>query len=298
VTASDRRTPTPFHFARSDHDRLGRQRIDAEWAATQWVRTDPCVLVVGDGVVAMDGDRLRLLTPGDAPSGERAVLGTVDGHTYLAVFADEIADDLDPTPVRHAGVTLGPAESGLLVHALGLANWHRTHPRCARCGEPTEVAEAGHVRHCPSCQATHFPRTDPAVIMLVTDDKDRALLGHQPSWKEGRYSTLAGFVEPGESLEDAVRREVLEEVGVTLADVTYAGSQPWPFPSSLMLGFFARAATTEIEVDGREMSDARWFTREELTELTTNREVMLPGVVSISRWLIESWHGGELPGRW
>ncbi len=298
MTASDRRTPTPFHFARSGHDRLGRQRTDAEWAAAQWTRTDPCVIVVGDGVVATDGDRLRLLAPGDAPAGERAVLGTVDGRTYLAVFADEIADDLDPTPVRQAGVALDAADGGLMVHALGLANWHRTHPRCARCGEPTEVAEAGHVRRCPSCQAMHFPRTDPAVIMLVTDDHDRALLGHQPSWKEGRYSTLAGFVEPGESLEDAVRREVHEEVGVTLADVTYAGSQPWPFPSSLMLGFFARAATTEIEVDGREMSDARWFTREELTELTTNREVMLPGVVSISRWLIESWHGDELPGRW
>jgi NAD+ diphosphatase len=298
VTASDRRTPTPFHFGRSGHDRQGRHRTDAEWAAAQWARTDPCVLVVSEGVVAMDGDRLRLLTPGEAPSGERAVLGTVDGQTYLAVFADEIADDLDPTPVRQAGVALDAADGGLLVHALGLANWHRTHPRCARCGEPTEVAEAGHVRRCPNCQAMHFPRTDPAVIMLVTDDHDRALLGHQPSWKAGRYSTLAGFVEPGESLEDAVRREVHEEVGVTLSDVTYAASQPWPFPSSLMLGFFARAATTDIEVDGREMSDARWFTRDELTALTTNREVMLPGVVSISRWLIESWHGGELPGRW
>jgi NAD+ diphosphatase len=298
VTASDRRAPTPFHFAHSGHDRLGRHRIDATWAEGQWTRTDPCVLVVGDGVVAMDGDRLRLLTPGDAPVGERAVLGTIDGQTYLAVFADDIGDDLDPTPVRQAGVAIDAAHGGLLVHALGLANWHRTHPRCARCGEPTEVAEAGHVRRCPSCQAVHFPRTDPAVIMLVTDDQDRALLGHQPSWKEGRYSTLAGFVEPGESLEDAVRREVHEEVGVRLSEVRYAASQPWPFPSSLMLGFFATAATTKIDVDGREMADARWFTRDELTALTRDREVLLPGVVSISRWLIESWHGTELPGRW
>ncbi|HYJ69919.1 MAG TPA: NAD(+) diphosphatase [Nocardioidaceae bacterium] len=298
MTASYRRTPTPFHFARSGHDRQGRHRTDPEWAAAQWTRTDPCVLVVGDGVVAMDGSRLRLLSPGEAPAGERAVLGTVDGQTYLAVFADNLADDLVPTPVRQAGVALDSTHGGLLVHALGLANWHRTHPRCARCGDPTEVAEAGHVRRCPSCQAVHFPRTDPAVIMLVTDDQDRALLGHQPSWKEGRYSTLAGFVEPGESLEDAVRREVHEEVGVHLADVTYAASQPWPFPSSLMLGFFATAETTEIDVDGREMADARWFTRDELTDLTANREVMLPGVVSISRWLIESWHGTELPGRW
>jgi NAD+ diphosphatase len=298
VSATTRRTPTPYHFARSRHDREGRQRVDPDWAAAQWDRTDPCVLVVGDGVVAMDDSRLRLLTPDAVPDGERAVLGTVDGRTYLAVFVDEVAEELDPTPVRQAGVAIDAAHGGLMVHALGLANWHRTHPRCARCGEPTEPAEAGHVRRCPSCQAMHFPRTDPAVIMLVTDDEDRALLGHQPSWKEGRYSTLAGFVEPGESLEDAVRREVREEVGVTLASVTYAASQPWPFPSSLMMGFFARADTTEVDVDGREMADARWFTRDQLTELTTNREVMLPGVVSISRWLIESWHGGELPGRW
>lgn len=272
--------------------------MDPEWAAAQWQRTEPCVLVVADGVVAMDGSSLRLLPPTATPPGERAVLGTVDGRTYLAVFAEDIPDDLDPTPVRQAGVELDGAHGGLLVHALGLANWHRTHPRCARCGEPTDVAEAGHVRRCPSCQAMHFPRTDPAVIMLVTDDQDRALLGHQPSWKEGRYSTLAGFVEPGESLEDAVRREVDEEVGVPLSSVRYAGSQPWPFPSSLMLGFFAMAAGTDIDVDGREMAEARWFTRDELTRLTTNHEVMLPGVVSISRWLIETWHGGDLPGRW
>jgi NAD+ diphosphatase len=299
VPAADRRAAAPtFHFWRSRHDRLGRHRVDPDWAAAQWDRTDPCVVVVGDGVVAMDGSALRLLTPDAAPDGERAVLGTADGQTYLAVLADELPDELDPTPVRQAGVTLDTVHGGLLVHALGLGNWHRTHPRCARCGEPTEIAEAGHVRRCPNCQAVHFPRTDPAVIMLVTDDADRALLGHQPAWKAGRYSTLAGFVEPGESLEDAVRREVHEEVGVTLAEVTYAASQPWPFPSSLMLGFFARADTTEIQVDGREMADARWFTRDELTRLTTNLEVRLPGVVSISRWLIETWHGDDLPGHW
>jgi NAD+ diphosphatase len=298
VTASDRRSAPTFHFSRSRHDRQGRHRGDAAWAEAQWDRTDPCVLVVGDGVVAMDGSSLRLLRPDAAPPGERAVLGTIDGQTYLAAFADEIADELDPTPVRQAGVAIDTIHGGLLVHALGLANWHRTHPRCARCGDPTEVAEAGHVRRCPSCQAVHFPRTDPAVIMLVTDGEDRALLGHQPSWAEGRFSTLAGFVEPGESLEDAVRREVREEVGVTLAEVTYAASQPWPFPSSLMVGFFATAETTDIDVDGREMSEARWFTRDELTRSTTNHEVRLPGVVSISRWLIESWHGGDLPGHW
>ena len=298
MPAVDRRVDPTFHFARSRHDRLGRDRIDPEWVEAQWARTDPCVVVVADDAVAMDGSTLRLLTPDAAPPGERAVLGAADGKTYLAVLANQVPQELDPTPIRQAGVALDAVQGGLLVHAVGLGNWHRTHPRCARCGEPTDIAEAGHQRRCPNCQAVHFPRTDPAVIMLVTDEDDRALLGHQPTWAEGRYSTLAGFVEPGESAEDAVRREVHEEVGVTLTEVTYAASQPWPFPSSLMLGFFARADKTEIDVDGREMSDARWFTREELNRLTTNQQVRLPGVVSISRWLIETWYGSELPGRW
>ena len=298
MPAVDRRADPTFHFSRSRHDRLGRDRIDPEWVEAQWSRSDACVVVVADDAVAMNGSRLRLLTPEDAPPGERAVLGAADGQTYLAILADQVPEELDPTPIRQAGVALDAVQGGLLVHAVGLASWHRTHPRCARCGEPTDIAEAGHQRRCPNCGAVHFPRTDPAVIMLVTDEEDRALLGHQPAWADGRYSTLAGFVEPGESAEDAVRREVHEEVGVTLAEVTYAASQPWPFPSSLMLGFFARADTTDIDVDGREMSDARWFTREELNRLTTNQEVRLPGVVSISRWLIETWYGSELPGRW
>ena len=134
--------------------------------------------------------------------------------------------------------------------------------------------------------------------MLVTDDEDRALLGHAPSWPEHRYSTLAGFVEPGESLEDAVRREVAEETAIAVGEVRYAASQPWPFPASLMLGFFARASSTDVRVDGDEVTAARWFTRAELTAATGSGEVVVPAGVSISRWLIETWHGGELAGSW
>jgi NAD+ diphosphatase len=134
--------------------------------------------------------------------------------------------------------------------------------------------------------------------MLVTDADDRALLGHQPTWPESRFSTLAGFVEPGEPLEAAVRREVAEEVGIVVGDVTYAASQPWPFPSSLMLGFFADARTTEIGVDGVEIASARWFSRTELLAAAESGEVQLPGTLSISRWLIETWYGGALPGAW
>ena len=148
-----------------------------------------------------------------------------------------------------------------------------------------------------------WPRTDPAVIMTVTHGErgsadERCLLGRQSAWPEGRYSTLAGFVEPGESLEDAVRREVREEVGVVVGDVDYFGNQGWPFPSSLMLGFHGRAVTTDITVDDREIEDARWFTRAQMKAEAEAGTLLLPGGVSISRSLVEDWYGGPLPGRW
>jgi NAD+ diphosphatase len=151
---------------------------------------------------------------------------------------------------------------------------------------------------CSGCGRQQFPRTDPAVIMVVTDDEDRCLLGRQERWPAGRYSTLAGFVEPGESLEQAVAREVFEEVGVEVREVAYFGNQPWPFPASLMVGFFARATTTEIDVDGAEISDARWFTREEMRAEAEAGRLLLPSGISISRSLVETWYGGSLPGQW
>jgi len=266
----------------------------------QWQQQAACVLVTDGSSVLMSDHRLTLVTPGDAPAGERVVLGRPpDGLVRLAVLVDRI--DLDSpgrVDIRTAATSLQADDAGLLAHAVGLAQWHHTHPRCARCGSPTEAAEAGHVRRCPQCGATHFPRTDPAVIMLVTDDADRALLGRQPSWPEGRFSTLAGFVEPGESLEDAVRREVHEEVGVSVGDVRYAASQAWPFPASMMVGFFASARTTDIGVDGREIEQARWVTRDELAELAGSEAMRMPGRLSISRWLIETWYGDQLPGSW
>ncbi|MGH3328313.1 MAG: NAD(+) diphosphatase, partial [Streptomycetales bacterium] len=159
----------------------------------------------------------------------------------------------------------------------------------------TEVAAAGHLRRCPRCGAEHYPRTDPAVIMLVVDDDGRCLLGHQPRWPPRRFSAFAGFVEPGESLEQAVLREVHEEAGVRVRDVHYVASQPWPFPSSLMLAFTARAVTTEIAVDGEEIVEARWFSRAELAAAIENAEVILPPPVSIAHRLIETWYGTPLP---
>lgn len=303
--APGRERPGPA-FGTTGHDRAGHWRDRDDW----WdlVAADPAsrVLVVGHGrVAAEDGARVRMLTPAEAagyaarePGATRLLLGRGPDGPVAAVGLPEVPDDLTGEGARALSPLLDRVSGGLVMHALGLDNWHRTHPCCARCGAETDVVQGGHSRRCPVCRAQHFPRTDPAVIMLVTDADDRALLCHSPAWPEGRWSTLAGFVEPGESLEDAVRREVAEESAVVVGEVEYAASQPWPFPSSLMLGFYGRAETTEIQVDGDEVTAARWFERDELSALGRTGEVVVPAGVSISRWLIEGWHGGDLPGSW
>ncbi|KAA1423068.1 NAD(+) diphosphatase [Mumia zhuanghuii] len=261
-----------------------------------WTDTDTRVLLVGGEHVSADADGLVWRSPDDVPDGDRLYLGTVDGTEHAAVLVDRVPDPA--RALRVAAHDLVTTQARLAVHAVGVAQWHRTHPRCSRCGNPTAVAEGGHVRRCPECGAVHFPRTDPAVIMLITDDEDRALLGRRPDWPEDRFSTLAGFVEPGESLEDAVRRETWEETAIEVGEVSYAASQPWPFPSSLMLGFFGKARTTDVVVDGTETADARWFSREDVRRMTASGELLLPGSVSISRWLIERWYGAPLAGSW
>ena len=282
-----------FSFYRAQHDRAAVLRQD------DWRALVPLVLVVGGDYVATLDDALRWLPFAEAPEGEWVFLGQHDGRSYAAVIVPGRIDAaLAPRSLRELGTVLSTLDGSLAVHAVGLARWHATHLHCARCGQRTNVIEAGHTRECPSCGTRHFPRTDPAVIMLITDGDDHALLGRHAAWPERRYSTLAGFVEPGESLEDAVRREVLEEVGIGVGDVRYAGSQPWPFPSSLMLGFFGTADTHDIRVDELEIAEARWFSRDDITELTASGDLLLPPLLSISRWLVETWHGGDITGRW
>jgi len=289
-------TTVDFAFFRSTHDRSAHLRKDDVWRTSDG---ELKVLVLGgEHVATVDGGAIRWADETEVPDGEWAFLGYRDGVRYAAVMVDRVPAELQPQSLRMIGPMLDPNEASAAVHAVGLARWHQSHTFCAKCGQPTQVYAAGHERICPACGTHHFPRTDPAVIMLITDDQDRALLGRQPSWPEGRFSTLAGFVEPGESLDDAVRREVMEEVGIEVGDVTYAGSQPWPFPSSLMLGFFGRATTSDIHVDADEISEARWFTREEVTEMTASTDLLLPPNVSISRALIQDWHGGTIHGRW
>lgn len=281
------------------HDRAGQHRTDDAWLDRTWADPRTRVLLLARGKFPVDdsGTSIAWIGPGEAPDGQRVFLGEQDGIARFAVLLAEPVDD-SWSNLRSVGESLSTADASLLVHAVALAEWHTAHRFCGRCGERLQVAAAGHVLTCPGCGRQHFPRTDPAVIMLVTDDEDRALLGRQPSWPEGRYSTLAGFVDPGESLEDAVRREVAEEVGVEIGEVTYVGNQPWPFPASLMVGFNARALTTEITVDEDEISHARWFSREQMLAEAEAGTLLLPSGISISRTLIETWYGGRLPGRW
>jgi NAD+ diphosphatase len=195
---------------------------------------------------------------------------------------------------REVGTSMHPFEVGLVLEANAIANWHESHPRCPRCGAQTRVAMSGWVRVCPEDDSEHFPRTDPAIIVTVVGPDDRVLLGRGARMRSTMFSTLAGFVEPGESLEQAVVREIAEEVGVRVTECQYLGSQPWPFPASLMLGFTARTEDTEARVDGEEVIAARWFDRDELRAVVAAGEITLPTRASISRALIEHWNGGPI----
>ena len=249
-------------------------------------------------MLEQDRPRLLLLTPEDAPEGERLYLGR-DGDGPVFAVAGRLPRRLGARPLglRDVGALLDDRDAGLLVHAVGLVHWHAAHPRCSRCGEATEVVRGGSVRRCPADGSDHFPRTDPAMIVLVHDGGDRCVLGRQAVWPADRFSTLAGFVEPGESAEQAVVREVAEETGLLVDDVRYVGSQPWPFPSSLMLGFTARADgdAVPVPVDG-ELEDARWFTRDEVRAAAEwgarGGGLQLPSAVSIASLLIAGWAEG------
>jgi NAD+ diphosphatase len=287
-------------LARAVVDRDAGRRADAEWLAATWSDPGTRVLRLRDGRAAVTGNPPRLDFSGhrEVPEDRRLFLGSHEGHAYFAAMDDgvvELQDGATFLGLRDVGALLDDLDAGLVVHAIALANWHATHQRCPRCGSRTRPENAGHTRRCEEDGSEHYPRTDPAVIMLVVDDDDRLLLGRQVSWPEGRFSTLAGFVEPGESLEAAVRREVREEVGIEVDGVRYLGSQPWPFPSSLMLGFTAHARGTEVHRYDGEIAETRWYTREGmLADIEAGRLLMSPSI-SISRRLTEHWYGGPLP---
>lgn len=309
-------------LSRAVVDRAAERRDDAEWLAARRSDARSRVLRVRDGaamVRALPDGRVELdfASPTEVDAAEALTFLGVDEHD-VAFFAEHVPDDpadaSDGTlgaqadaasawgELRTVGEQVDARDAGLMVAAVALDNWLRTHSHCPRCGALTAPASGGWARRCPVDGSLHFPRTDPAVIVLVRDRDDRALLGRQVRWQPGWFSTLAGFVEAGESAEAAVRREVLEESGVTVADgpldVLYLGSQPWPFPCSLMLGYHAWTDDPRVAVDGEEIAEARWFSRDELASACASGEVRLPPPISIARRLVERWYGAELPGDW
>jgi len=288
-------------------DRAAERRTDAEWIAAQAQSPGARAVLAGDdGIHVTGGDepRLALLPLAGLLADEPLLLGLDDVGPVFVVDAQpssngrrpvvaargegaaDPATGTRPLGLRPAAATLPQADAGLAAHAAALVNWHRRHRYCAVCGTATAVAEGGIVRRCPSCGTDHHPRTDPVVIMLVTDG-DRVLLGRQPTWPTGRYSALAGFVEPGESLEEAVAREVREEAGVEVGAPVYFGSQPWPFPSSLMLGFHVPWISGDARRADRELEDVRWFTRAEISD------ILRPPRFAIAARLLESWLAAE-----
>jgi NAD+ diphosphatase len=298
----------PNFYAGAALDRLAQLRRDAAWIAARLA--DPAtrilpiwrahnLVIAGSAPCAawLPVERARPLL---SAARDIAFLGF---HERVAHFAIEVSDLDDPAPVaslaeaaaftdlRAVGPLMDRDQGALLAYARGLMHWHARHRFCGVCGSPTESLDAGHVRRCANaaCGVQHFPRTDPAVIMLVHDGGERAVLGRQKQWPPGMHSVLAGFVEPGESLEDAVRREVAEEVGLAVTEVRYQSSQPWPFPASIMLGFTARAPAAALTLAGDELETARWCTRAELRASPEDEGFRLPRRDSIARRLVEDW---------
>jgi NAD+ diphosphatase len=311
-------------LSRGTVDRLHDKRGDQAWQDAAWADPGTRVLVVsrGQALARVDDEQAVLLfvPPDQAPDGTRFLLGQdADGTVYFGVSGPlpaapdgarpallAPAGTTPPEPaearamsLREVGTLLGDRDAGLLTHAVAVANWHDTHTHCPVDGTPTVAGPGGHFTVCPKDGTEHFPRTDPAVIMLVTDPDDRCLLARNVAWPGRRVSILAGFVDPGESAEQAVIREVAEETQIKVTNVRYVGSQPWPMPRSLMLGFRADApAGQAIVVDREEIAEACWFSRDELVAAIKAREIALPPPVSIARQIIEQWYGAPLPSTW
>ncbi len=280
-------------FAALELERVSEHRDDTQWLAAQ--RASPhaqFVVFDAEGRAPVAGDRLLLLDAATAP-GDVAVsfLGLRRGGAPVFLLRNGSSRaplDAEWIGLREAGTRLPPHDAGLLAYARGLANWQDATRYCSCCGGQLKLISAGHRALCTQCERLHFPRTDPAIIVIV-EHEDACLLGRQALWRPRQYSTLAGFVEPGESLEDAVRREVREEAGIEVIDCDYHSSQPWPFPASLMLGFTARAAAREIHLADGELEDARWFTAQHIVESVRSGELHLSSPLSISHRLIEHW---------
>ena len=282
---------------RSDEAELNRL-----WSAAKIIR-------VAESKLATDGTSLRFLTAADVEqliaskiftTGDKYFLG-IDSASEVAYFAwdcDEVglaageSSSEGMASLRELGATLDEFHLGISMHAIALSNWHRSHPHCSQCGAETTSTLGGSVRVCVKDQSQHHPRTDSAVIVLVKDKDDRILLGHQPIWPDGRFSTFAGFLEPGETFEQCVEREVFEESGVKVNEIKYLGSQPWPFPASIMIAFSAVVDDpSTAKADGVEITEVRWFSRDELKSSVADGSLLLPPTISVARKMIAMWFG-------
>jgi NAD+ diphosphatase len=297
----------PSHIDRAGELRTNQSTLDALWQKAE-------IIQIADGRIATSQEKLTFLSAADVAEqiasarfteGSRYFLG-LDLATRTPYFAwdttweGEVSDEdksVGFSTLREVGAQLSPLHFELALHATALSNWHRAHPRCPRCGGSTRVDLGGAARFCDADQSQHHPRTDSAVIVLIKDRDDRILLGHQPVWPEGRFSTFAGFLEPGETFEQCVSREVFEESGVRVSEIKYLGSQPWPFPASIMIAFEAVTDNPEVaKGDGEEITEVKWFSRTELKAAAAEGSLLLPPSISVARKMIEGWLGESAVG--
>ena len=294
---------------RAGHLRTNQTTLDQMWQRAKIIHISDTRLAVEAG-----GTKLRylsasqvqsLIESGEYKSGEKYFLGLdeLDQEPYFAWNASSVEPQGEKAPdgyltLREIGGLISEFEMEISLHAVALANWHKSHTHCARCGAPTSVAQGGAIRVCDKDQSEHYPRTDCAVIVLVRDKDDRILLGHQPVWPEGRFSCFAGFLEPGETFEQCVQREVLEESGVLVREIDYLGSQPWPFPASIMISFDAVTDTPEIaRPDGQEITEVKWFSRAEVKAQSDAGTLLLPPTMSVARKMIDRWFASGVEGQ-
>jgi len=294
--------PISAPLDRASELRSDEAALDRLWNSAKIIR-------VSNSKLATDGKSLQFLSATEVEKlitskiftgGDKYFLGidTASKAAYFAWDCDEVGLPAGETSteglasLRELGATLDEFQLGISMHVIALSNWHRSHPHCSKCGAETKSTLGGSVRMCIKDQSQHHPRTDSAVIVLVKDKDDRILLGHQPIWPDGRFSTFAGFLEPGETFEQCVEREVFEESGVKVNEIKYLGSQPWPFPASIMIAFSAVVDDpSTAKADGVEITEVRWFSRDDLKSSVADGSLLLPPTISVARKMIAMWFG-------
>jgi NAD+ diphosphatase len=300
----------PNVFANSPLDRAGHLRTDQKWLAEAfddkrslfipvW-KLMPFLIKNREGRREAGWVTAELALPLMRPGAITIFLGLLNDRAHFAIDISSLPDPASQgalaglgefADLRMVAEEIDIGDAAILAQAKAIIDWHQRHGFCANCGGATVPADAGYKRYCEACNTEHFPRTDPVVIMLALNG-DSCLLGRQAKWPQGFYSALAGFVEPGETIEEAVARELQEEAGIKTAEVLFHSTQPWPYPSSLMIGCYARAATTDIVIDGNELSDAQWFPREKIRQALERKgtpELRLPPSLAIAHQLVKSW---------